>query len=72
MYDSLRDVYEHPSQGESPLGATWKALYHTILSCPKCLAFWLGLVLTQDLIIAGLASMTMSLFDSLTHINTTN
>ena len=43
--------------------STFKRGLEIFLSCPKCLAFWITLIFSQDIRLALLASLTALLLD---------
>lgn len=42
---------------------TGKAFLSTVLTCGRCFAFWLSLILTQDVAVAAVCSLVYDLYD---------
>ena len=61
---SMTGVWNASRSGR--LKRTAKAFVDTVIGCPRCFAFWLGLLLTFSVVPAALASMAMHLYDNIT------
>ena len=71
LYFSLREMFTSlVEEFKRATGSIWskllaaaKTIPQTAISCPKCFAFWVGLIVTLNPIAAALASMAFDLYD---------
>lgn len=65
MFIALSSVWNERKGGR--LKRTAKAFVWTVFTCPRCYAWWSGLLLTGSWIGAAFASMAMAVLDRFIH-----